>query len=178
MLRRGKMSLYIWQLYIFFSSWFLLTVAGNGQCPCSFAPKEEDSFSGHSGTMKTMCIVKASEQSDLSGSVWFGIMKELFEDPGSLLYTGIRIEMVQSYQEGMNNHSAGVICDSYLEIISDDRLDKLQRKAMRQRHYLSCPGTCLVVPHVEIPSSIVDSWIEVGNYEDWPSSKQNLVRWV
>lgn len=172
------MSLRVLYLYISYSSLFLLQpFAGAGQCPCQFAPKEDDSFSRKAGATKTMCIVKASEEEDSSASSsWYRVVKELAEDRGYHLSADIHISIVPSYQEGINNHSAGIICDSYLQVISDNDLNESQMKAMRQRHYLSCPGTCLVVPHMEIPSSIVNSWLEIGKYKDWPSSKQNHVR--
>ena len=149
-------------------------IAGQ-QCPCSFAPLEDDLFSGKYASARVMCIVE-SEQEIPSISAWYRSVKELIEQRKPFVDTGIQIVMVTSYEEGMNNYSTGVVCDAYLQIIPDDGLKEEERKQMRQRHYQSCPGKCLSVPYSEIPSSIVHHWLEIGKYQDWSSSKQKRVR--
>ena len=172
----SRMNLQLWRLYVAFFLLLMTRLLDGKPCPCLFAPKEDDLFSDRSGLPKTICIVNSNEREDPSISTWYSIMRELHDDPRSFVVPGLHITLVTSYAEGTNNRSMGDSCDSYMQIISDDSLNHVQRKTMRQQHYISCPGTCLPVPRVEIPSSIVKSWLEIGEYEDWPSSKQKQVR--
>ena len=81
---------------------------------------------------------------------------------------GVRLEMIPAFDETDVNTT----CDGVLKLTPDTYLTSDEKKAFRLKHYLNCPGTCLPIPFVEVPFSIVDIWLQMNGWKGWPISQQ------
>ena len=59
-----------------------------------------------------------------------------------------------------------------MALAPDNSMSLEKKREMRSVHYQSCPGKCLGVPYVEIPTTIVMTWLKFSSYLSWPKSQQ------
>ena len=154
-------------------------------CPCTNAPKEFDLFKEEAGqVLRTLCVI-GDEPRDPKLPELYDIIEDLMrsdvelrshsnqqrDDTALEKTSGIKISSIPALNLSSNVFNE-TVCDATLSIISDRKMNDDEKRNMRIRHYRSCPGVCLVVPHIEIPSSIIEAWLHIGRFWSLPLSQR------
>ena len=160
-------------------------IRGQDLCPCVDPPKEFDRFTGNAnGTtdiIHTICIlIPASDRSDATLLRAHRIIEEIISQKKGLLFSYEKVNSILgsiSKPTGLRvaYNGTGNDCTATVSIVSDMPLTDASKIEMRRRHYHSCPGTCLPIPYVEIPSSIVKKWFQIPTYSSWSHSQQKQI---
>jgi len=148
--------------------------------------------------LRTLCIVQNDEEErDPKLSEVYKTISELSTSRRELMYSpkvpsdtaafaksdssvhlsrqrssGIRIDIIPAFNASDNIYGSSTVCDVAMSIISDRAMSMDEKKKMRKEHYNSCPGQCLVVPFVEIPSSIIEMWLRIEQFQSWSNTQQ------
>ena len=159
--------------------WLFTRAVSQVGCPCTDAPKENDLFQENPDyhSLRTLCLVRGGVGDPVMSKIYSVIEKfegvEL-EIPQSVGNSRLRISSIAALNVSTNLYG-NTVCDATMKIVSDRNMSIDDKKKMRTSHYNSCPGLCLVVPHVEIPISIIDKWLNIGSFHSWSSSQQQQV---
>lgn len=65
-----------------------------------------------------------------------------------------------------------LVFQGVVTLVPDTYLTADEKRSMRLKQYINCPGTCIPVPYTEIPVSIVEVWLKMDGWKLWPVSQQ------
>lgn len=158
------------------------------ECPCVDPPLEHDRFIEQNGVdiHRTLCVFKSHFESDETLTRMYSVIDDILATDKGTLYTHhkgvssslgssiLHVSIIHAFNES-ENRVEDVACDVTMEVVSDYHLRADDKMAMRKRQYYSCPGKCLIIPFIEVPSSILKMWLQIASFDTWSTAQQNNI---